>query len=297
LTIHREVGAAAGEEVQEHDNGWTTTIRPQSSWFDLRLRELWSYRGLVLLFIRRDFVAQYQQTILGPLWHVIVPLLTTVIFTLVFGRIARISTDGLPPFLFYLSGNVVWGYFNNSFTKTSNTFVANANVFGKVYFPRLAVPLSALGTSLIGFMIQFMIFLGFLVYFMTQGDDIHPNAWVLATPLLLLLMAAIGLGLGIILSAFTSRYRDLVNVVNFGVSLLMYMTPVVYPLSTVPPAYRPIVMANPITPIVEAFRYAFLGVGTISAVHLTYAAVFATVIVVCGVLFFHRIERTFMDTV
>jgi lipopolysaccharide transport system permease protein len=215
----------------------------------------------------------------------------------VFGRIARISTDTLPPFLFYLSGTVLWGFFSTSFTKTSNTFVANANVFGKIYFPRLAVPVSTLGTSLIGFVIQLFIFLCFLAYFMLQGAPVRPNPWMLATPLLLLLMAALGLGGGVILSAFTTRYRDLVSVVAFGVSLLMYLTPVVYPLSTVPAAYRPIVMANPITPIVEAFRYAFLGVGTISAPHLAYTAVFAGAILFIGILIFNRIERTFMDTV
>lgn len=282
---------------RELDPAWTTVIRPKGHWFDLRLRELWSYRDLVVLFVRRDFVAQYQQTILGPLWHLVQPLLTTVTFTIVFGRIARIPTDSLPPFLFYLSGTVLWGYFSTSFTKTSHTFVANANVFGKIYFPRLAVPVSTLGTSLIGFMIQFVIFLGFLTYFMTQGANVDPNLWVLATPLLLLLMAGIGLGGGVILSAFTTRYRDLASVVTFGISLLMYMTPVVYPLSTVPEAYRPIVMANPITPIIEAFRFAFLGVGTISAAHLTYTAIFTVAIVICGILIFNRIERTFMDTV
>jgi lipopolysaccharide transport system permease protein len=251
----------------------------------------------VLLFVRRDFVAQYQQTILGPLWHVVQPLLTTVTFTIVFGRIARIPTDTLPPFLFYLSGTVLWGFFSSSFTKTSNTFVANANIFGKIYFPRLAVPTSTLGTSLIGFVIQFFIFLCFLGYFMLQGAPVDPNLWVLATPLLLLLMAGIGLGGGVILSAFTTRYRDLVSVVTFGVSLLMYMTPVVYPLSEVPETYRPIVMANPMTPIVEAFRYAFLGVGTISAGHLTYTVIFTAAILFTGIVIFNRIERTFMDTV
>ncbi len=285
------------QEEPELDSAWTTVIRPEAHWFDLRLRELWEYRDLVVLFVRRDFVAQYQQTILGPLWHLVYPLLTTVTFTIVFGRIARISTDSLPPFLFYLSGNVLWGYFSSSFAKTSNTFIANANVFGKIYFPRLAVPVSALGTSLIGFLIQFLIFLGFLAYFIARGASIDPNPWMLATPLLLLLMAGIGLGGGVILSAFTTRYRDLVSVVAFGVSLLMYMTPIVYPLSTVPPAYRPIVMANPITPIVEAFRFAFLGVGTVSVAHLAYAAIFAVAIVVSGILVFNRIERTFMDTV
>jgi lipopolysaccharide transport system permease protein len=228
---------------------------------------------------------------------VVQPLLTTVTFTIVFGRIARIPTDTLPPFLFFLSGTVLWGFFSSSFTKTSNTFVANANIFGKIYFPRLAVPISTLGTSLIGFGIQFFIFICFLGYFMLQGARVDPNLWVLATPLLLLLMAGIGLGGGVILSAFTTRYRDLVSVVTFGVSLLMYMTPIVYPLSEVPETYRPIVMGNPITPIVEAFRYAFLGVGTISAGHLTYTVIFTATILFTGIVIFNRIERTFMDTV
>lgn len=276
---------------------WTTVIQPEAHWFDLRLRELWQYRDLVFLFVRRDFVAQYQQTILGPLWHLVHPLLITITFTIVFGRIAGIPTDSLPPFLFYLSGNVIWGYFSSSFAKTSNTFVANASVFGKIYFPRLAVPVSVLGTSLIGFAIQFLIFLAFLAYFMMRGAPVDPNLWILATPLLLVMMAGIGLGGGVILSAFTTRYRDLVSVVAFGVSLLMYMTPIVYPLSMVPSAYRPLVMTNPITPIVEAFRFAFLGVGTVSAGHLAYSAIFAFAVVVCGILIFNRIERTFMDTV
>ncbi|HUG41890.1 MAG TPA: ABC transporter permease [Longimicrobiales bacterium] len=279
------------------DTVWTTVIRPESPWFDLRLGELWSYRDLVMLMVQRDFVAQYKQTILGPLWHVIQPLLTTITFTVVFGRIAQIPTDSLPPFLFYLSGTVLWGYFSNSFTKTSNTFVANANVFGKVYFPRLAVPVSTLGSSMIGFFVQFTIFLGFLLWFMARGAPVDPNAWVLATPLLLLLMAGLGMGGGVILSALTTRYRDLTNVVAFGVSLFMYMTPVVYPLSTVPERYRIIVLANPLTPIVEAFRFAFLGVGTVSASHLAYTAVFTAALLLCGILIFNRIERTFMDTV
>lgn len=282
---------------RDPDTVWTTVIRPKGNWFDLRLRELWGYRDLVRLLVRRDFVAQYKQTILGPLWHVVQPLLTTVTFTIVFGRIARIPTDSLPPFLFYLSGNVIWGYFSSSFTKTSNTFVSNASIFGKVYFPRLAVPVSTLGSSLIGFFVQFTIFVGFLVWFMARGAPVDPNLWVLATPLLLLLMAGLGMGGGIILSSLTTRYRDLANVVAFGVSLLMYMTPVIYPLSEVPEAYRMIVLANPLTPIVEAFRYAFLGVGTVTAAHLTYTTVFTVVLIACGIVIFNRIERTFMDTV
>ena len=189
---------------RELDAAWTTVIRPKGHFFDLRLRELWSYRDLVRLFVRRDFVAQYKQTLLGPLWHLVYPLLTAVTFTIVFGRIARIPTDNIPPFLFYLSGNVLWGYFNNSFTKTSNTFVSNANVFGKVYFPRLAVPVSTLGTSLIGFLIQMVIFLGFLAYFIAHGAPVDPNRWVFATPLLLPPMAGLGLGGGIILSSLTT---------------------------------------------------------------------------------------------
>lgn len=282
---------------RELDAAWTTVIRPKGHFFDLRLRELWSYRDLVRLFVRRDFVAQYKQTLLGPLWHLVYPLLTAVTFTIVFGRIARIPTDNIPPFLFYLSGNVLWGYFNNSFTKTSNTFVSNANVFGKVYFPRLAVPVSTLGTSLIGFLIQMVIFLGFLAYFIAHGAPVDPNRWAFATPLLLLPMAGLGLGGGIILSSLTTRYRDLTSVVTFGVSLLMYMTPIVYPLSAVPEAYRAIVMANPLTPIVEAFRFAFLGVGTVSVAHLTYTGVVTIATLFFGVLIFNRVERTFMDTV
>ena len=282
---------------RDPDTVWTTVIRPKGNWFDLRLRELWSYRDLVRLLVRRDFVAQYKQTILGPLWHVVQPLLTTVTFTIVFGRIAGIPTDSLPPFLFYLSGNVIWGYFSSSFTKTSNTFVSNASIFGKVYFPRLAVPVSTLGSSLIGFFVQFCIFIGFLAWFMARGAPVDPNLWVLATPLLLLLMAGLGMGGGIILSSLTTRYRDLTNVVTFGVSLLMYMTPVIYPLSEVPEAYRMIVLANPMTPIVEAFRYAFLGVGTVTAAHLAYTTVFTLCLLACGTLIFNRIERTFMDTV
>ena len=281
----------------EQESAWTTVIRPTGRWLDLRLGELWSYRDLVVLLVRRDFVSQYKQTILGPLWHVLQPLLMTVIFTIVFGRIARIPTDTIPPFLFYLSGNVVWGYFSTSFTKTSSTFVTNANVFGKVYFPRLAVPLSTLGSSLIGFAIQFAIFLGFLAWFMARGAPIAPNAWVLATPLLLLMMAGLGLGGGVILSAMTSRYRDLTSVVAVGVSLLMYLTPVVYPLSTVPERFRPLVLANPLTPIVEAFRYAYLGAGTVQPVHLAYTAFVSAAVVFFGIVIFHRVERTFMDTV
>lgn len=276
---------------------WTTVIRPTSSWFDLRLGELWRYRDLVTLFVRRDIVAQYKQTILGPLWHVVQPLLMTVTFTIVFGRIARVSTDELPPFLFYLAGNVVWGYFANGFTKTSNTFVSNASVFGKVYFPRLSVPISILISNLVSFVVQFAIFVAFLAFFLARGAPVDPNRWMLLTPVLLALMAGLGLGFGIVVSALTTRYRDLVNLVQFGVQLLMYATPVVYPLSTVPDTYRPFILANPMTSIVETFRYAFLGAGTVQPGYLVYSGVVMVVLLGVGTLLFNRIERTFMDTV
>ena len=199
------------------DNYWTEIIEPHGHIFDLKLKELWKYRDLVYLFVHRDFIAQYKQTILGPAWHFIQPLFTTIIFTIVFGEIAKLSTDGAPPFLFYMAGTVIWTYFANVFRSTSNTFTANASIFGKVYFPRLVVPVAHLLSRLIAVVIQFMFFLCFLGYFIWQGSDIQPNIWMLATPLLLLMMAGLGFGLGIIISAMTTRYRDLSILVGFGV--------------------------------------------------------------------------------
>src|SRR5512141_2218325 len=234
-------------------------IEPQRSLFDLRLGELWRYRDLVMLFVRRDFVSVYKQTILGPLWYLIQPLLTTLTFTVIFGNIASLPTDGLPQFLFYMSGTVVWSYFAACLTKTSETFVNNANLFGKIYFPRLAVPVSILISNLIAFAIQFTFFLAFMLYFALTGAAIHPNWWILFSPILLLLMAGLGLGLGIIISSLTTKYRDLRFLVQFGVTLLMYATPVIYPASTIPARFQFLIRANPMTPIVETFRYAFLG--------------------------------------
>lgn len=272
-------------------------IAPKSDWFDLRLGELWRYRDLIALFVRRDFVATYKQTILGPLWYLVQPLLTTITFTIVFGNIAGISTDGLPKFLFYMAGNVVWSYFSSSLTTTSNTFVSNRSLFGKVYFPRLAVPISQLISNMIKFAIQFGFFLAFIAFFAVQGAPVDPNRWVFATPLLLLMMAGLGLGAGIIASSLTSKYRDLTQLVSFGVSLLMYATPIIYPLSAIPEKWRWLVVLNPMTPIVETFRYAFLGAGTVDVMHLGYTAVFAIVLLGIGMIIFNRVERTFMDTV
>ena len=280
------------------EDNWTMTIEPQRGLLDLRLGELWHYRDLMLLFVRRDFVSVYKQTILGPLWYLIQPLLTTITFTFIFGRIASLPTDGLPQFLFYMSGTVVWSYFASCLTKTSETFVQNANLFGKVYFPRLAVPVSILISNLITFLIQFAMFLVFVLYFVWRGTSIQFNwFWIALSPVLILMMAGLGLGFGIIISSLTTKYRDLRFLVTFGVSLLMYATPVIYPVSSIPERFQWLILANPMTPIVEAFRYAFLGAGTVDIKHLLYSFAFMLIVVFLGSVIFNRVEQTFMDTV
>ncbi|MFH0786368.1 MAG: ABC transporter permease [Pseudomonadota bacterium] len=238
---------------------WTKIIQPRSGWFDLHLKELWRYRDLIVLFVRRNFVTVHKQTILGPLWYLIQPLFSTLVFTVIFGNIAKLPTDGLPPMLFYMSGIVTWNYFSGCLNQTSNTFVANAGIFGKVYFPRLTVPISVVTTNLLQFAIQFGLFLGFLFYFYFKGSSIHPHWWIFFTPLLILQMACLGLGLGIIVSSLTTKYRDLTYLVAFGVQLWMYATPIVYPISLVPSRYQWLLALNPMTAIVETFRFAFLG--------------------------------------
>lgn len=272
-------------------------ISAQRNLLDLRLNELWHARDLILLFVRRDFVSVYKQTILGPLWYLIQPLLTTITFTVIFGNIARLSTDGLPPFLFYMSGTVIWTYFATSLLKTSETFTGNAHLFGKVYFPRLTVPISILLSNLIAFVIQFAFFLVFLAYYAWRGALLQPNWWILLTPVFLLMMAGLGLGFGIIVSSLTTKYRDLRFLVQFGVQLLMYVTPVIYPTSAIPQRFQSLIQYNPMAPIVEAFRYAYLGVGTVSFAQLAYSFAFMVVINVVGVVIFNRVEATFMDTV
>jgi lipopolysaccharide transport system permease protein len=277
---------------------WDMVIEPKRGLLDLRWHELWQYRDLVLLFVRRDFVSVYKQTILGPLWYLIQPLLTTLTFTVIFGNIARLPTDGLPQFLFYMSGTVVWSYFSACLTKTSETFVANAGLFGKVYFPRLAVPVSILISNLITFSIQFGFFLVFLIFFSLRGTMVQPNWWWIAlSPLLLVMMAGLGLGLGIIISSLTTKYRDLRFLVQFGVQLLMYATPVIYPVSSIPKRYLWLILANPMTPIVETFRYAFLGVGTVNLGNMAYSFGFMLIVIFLGSVIFNRVEQTFMDTV
>jgi len=276
---------------------WDLIVEPDAAWFDLRLRDLWRYRDLVLLFVRRDFVSQFKQTILGPAWFVIRPLLTTIMFTIVFGNIARLSTDGLPKILFYLSGTVMWGYFSTCLTSTASTFRGNAALFGKVYFPRLAVPLSIVISQLLTLVLQIAFFLAFLAYFGVKGADISPNWTMALLPVLILIMAGLALGLGIIFSSLTTKYRDLSNLLQFGVRLLMYAAPVIYPLSSISGKYRYMILANPMTPIIETFRYGFLGAGAFSWWHLGYSAGFAVAALFLGAVIFTRVERTFMDTV
>ena len=274
-----------------------TVIQAQGNSFDLKVGELWAYRDLILLFVKRDFVVQYKQTILGPLWHIIQPLLTTLMFTIVFGKIAKLSTDGIPPFLFYMSGVVIWTYFSAVFTEVSGTFISNAQTFGKIYFPRLVIPISVLISKLVSFAIQFSFFLILLFFFVAKGAPIEPNWWVLITPLLLLMMGSFALGGGVIITAMTTRYRDLMVLIAFGVQLLMYLTPVIYPLSSLPEKWQFWASLNPIAPIIETFRYAYLGQGIVNISMLATSATIIFITLLLGVVMFNRVERTFMDTV
>ncbi|MCB9192560.1 MAG: ABC transporter permease [Flavobacteriales bacterium] len=277
---------------------WDLVITPRTKWWDLRLGELWEYRDLILIFVRRDIVSVYKQTVLGPLWFFLSPLFTVITFNFVFNNIAGISTDGIPGPVFYLSGTTLWNYFSTCFSSTSNTFRTNAAVFGKVYFPRLAAPLATILANLLKFGIQLTMFLGFIAYYrLFEETTLRFDDAIFFFPVLVLLMGMLALGVGIIISTMTTKYRDLANFVSFGVGLLMYITPVIYPLSAVPEAYAPFVEYNPISPIIEMFRLGFTGVGTVTAADLAYSAGFTGVVLLIGIMLFHRVERTFMDTV
>ncbi|HLZ87022.1 MAG TPA: ABC transporter permease [Puia sp.] len=278
---------------------WDLVIKPKTGFFDLHLEDIWHYRDLLILFVKRDFVAQYKQTILGPLWNIIQPIFTTIMFLLVFGKIANIPTDGIKPILFYMSGITIWNYFSSCFSNTSTTFVTNANIFGKVYFPRLVLPLSVVISNIFRFFIQFGLLLVMMIYYQVKGEyPIHFGFSWLLIPVLVVIMGGIGLGLGIIISSLTTKYRDFTVLVGFGVQLLMYATPVAYPLSyLMGKSYKWIVMINPLSPITEAFRYALFGVGAFSPATLGYSALFMVVSLSVGVFMFSRIERSFMDTV
>lgn len=287
----------------EQDSGkvrqasWTLEITAERPRLLTQLRELWRYRDLVMLLVRRDFVAVYKQTILGPLWHLLQPLLTTLVFSVIFGRIAALPTDELPPFLFYLAGNVLWSYFAIVFTTTSTTFVTNAAIFGKVYFPRLALPISVVLSRLIGFGLQLLMLLLTMAIYQLNGGNLRPNGWLAALPLAVLLAGGLGLAGGLLVTALTTRYRDLAVLATFGVQLLLYATPVVYPLSTVPEQYRGWLLLNPLTAPVETFRYALLGAGSVDGAHLAGSMVLTLVLLTLALLVFMRVERRFIDTV
>lgn len=276
---------------------FSTVIKPKQKLLDLKLRELWHYRDLVMLFVRRTFVSQYKQTILGPAWAVIQPLFTTVIFTVVFGNMAGLAPAGVPTFLFYLCGSVAWTYFSGSLTATASTFTANASVMGKVYFPRMVMPVSTVIANLISFGIQFVFFLGFLVYYLLTGAGVAPNWYISLMPLLILQMACLGLGFGIIISALTTKYRDLSMLVGFGVQIWMYLTPVAYDMSIIPEKLTSLYMLNPMTPVINTMRYAFLGVGSFDVMYYLISWAVTLTVLFLGVILFNRVEKTFMDTV
>jgi lipopolysaccharide transport system permease protein len=283
------------EKPAEH---WDMIIQPKGHLFDLNLKEVWKYRDLLLLFVKRDFIASYKQTILGPLWHFIQPIFTTIMFLLVFGKIANIPTDGIQPILFYMSGITIWNYFSSCLNGTSNTFVANAGIFGKVYFPRLVIPLSTVMSNLVKFGIQFLLLIAVFVFYVLKGTPAHVSVSLLMIPILVLMMAGMGLGLGIIISSLTTKYRDLNVLIGFAVQLLMYATPIAYPLSFLKHnKFAAWIQWNPLTPIVEAFRYALFQQGSFNAGSLLYSAAIIAIVLFIGLLTFSKVERTFMDTV
>ena len=276
---------------------WDFIIKPKSGWSNIDFCEIFRYRDLILMFEKRDFVTFYKQTILGPLWYIIQPLVNSVIFTIIFSRVAEIPTDGMPPFLFYMAGTVTWGYFAACLTQTSNTFVTNREIFGKVYFPRMTIPISIVITGLFQFMIQFVIFIGFLLYFWYRGTQVVPTIMILTLPLILLQMAVLGLGMGMLISSLVTKYRDLTFAMTFAVQIWMYLTPVVYPLTQVPEHYRNLYALNPMVSVVETFRGAFLGVSSIEPSQILISVLVTVGVFFVGVVLFRRIEKTFMDTV
>lgn len=287
-------------KLEEDNEPWDLVLEPKDKWYSLRLNELFRFKDLLLLFVRRDFISVYKQTILGPLWFFIQPIITAFTFAIIFGTLSGISTDGLPQILFYMAGITLWNYFSDTLLKTSDTFSANASIFGKVYFPRLIVPLSVVLSNLVKFGIQFLLFIALWLYYLITSDVVSPNKTLLIIPLLILLMGFLGLAMGIIISSITTKYRDLKFLVTFGVQLLMYASPIVFPLSMVSekyPQYKIFLLANPITSIIEAFKYAFLGVGEFNLLYLAYSLIFTIVLFFIGLVVFNKVEKSFMDTV
>lgn len=278
-------------------NSDITVVSAKRGLFNLNLKELWKYRDLVILFVKRDLKNVYKQTVLGPLWIVINPFLSTFVFTVIFGIIANISTDGIPQFLFYMSGNILWSFFSSCFNRASSTFLSNARIFGKVYFPRFVMPLSGIIYNSITFLVQFVMFAILVTVYALTGANVHPNLIVLALPIMLIHIAFLGTGTGLIISSLTTKYRDLNVLVSFGLTLWMYLTPVVYPVSQIPESFRFIMLLNPVAPIMETFRYAFLGSGSFELFFLLISAAVTAVLLILGMIVFNQVEKNFIDTV
>lgn len=286
--------------MKQSTEEWSMVIKPKTGWFELNLKEIWHYRDLIVMFLKRNFNSAYKQTILGPLWFLISPLLSTAMHTLVFGKIANISTDGVPQFLFYLCSQAAWSYFSACLTSTSSTFTGNAYLFGKVYFPRLVTPITSVIYALMSFFIQFVLLAVVMVIYALNGSVVLPTGYIALVPLMILQMALLGLGFGIIISSVTTKYRDLTILVGFGVQLWMYATPVVYPISqaaSIGGKYADLIMLNPVAPIINNFRYAILGCGSMEYRYWALSWIVTAAVLFAGVIIFNRVEKTFMDTV
>ncbi|MEE3454501.1 MAG: ABC transporter permease [Succiniclasticum sp.] len=281
---------------------YSTVIQSNTKGLNLSPKELWRYRDLVFLFVKRSFITRYKQTILGPAWAIIQPLLTTVVFTFIFGNIAGLGAQGVPSFVFYFSGNMMWGYFSSCLTGTANTFISNRGILGKVYFPRMVMPVSGVMTNMITLAIQFVFFSFFLIFYMITGENIHPNLFALMLPVLVLQSAMLGLGVGVIISALTTKYRDLAMLTGFGVSIWMYATPIAYDMEAMGAfatggKYHALYMLNPVTSIINIFRYGFLGIGQIEWLYYAISWVVTFIVLLIGIVMFNRVEKTFMDTI
>ena len=276
---------------------WDQVISPHRGWFSINLKELWLYRDLIMLFVRRDLVSQYKQTILGPLYFVVTPIFATLINTLIFGTIAKLSTDGIPHFLFYMSGNLFWGYFNVCLVSAKDTFTKNVGIFSQVYFPRLAAPISEAISGLARMSIQFIVFFSFYAYFVMEGFELRPSIWVILVPVLLLQCALLGIGVGVLLSSFTTKYRDLNFIFSFFVQAWMYASPVVYPISVIPEKYHLLISINPMVGLIESVREILFGVSSLSVEYVLIGVAVNIIFLVIGILIFYRVEKNFLDTV
>ena len=283
-------------QMENKNTEWTNVISSEHSLFKLNLKEVWDYRDLVYMFVKRDFVSSFKQTILGPLWFFINPIFTTVVYLIVFGNIANLSTDGAPKILFYLAGVTLWNYFSSSLGGTSNVFVGNAGIFGKVYFPRLVMPITIVISNLMRFGVQFLLFIVVFFYYWYKGE-VTPNWWVLFTPIFILMMSLFALGVGMIFSSLTTKYRDLSMLLTFGISLYMYATPVIYPTSMLSAKIQPYAKYNPLTGIFEGFKYAWMGVGEFNPIMLVYSTIIILILLAIGTVIFNKVEKGFMDTV